>query len=239
MEVTVSKNQPRSKDDRKRKQPRSARTATMSIQAGRVTLRGPWRPGGRLSNGRVNVVLVRETSEPPEGEERIEWLLLTSLPIKTFKQVCLVIDYYGCRWQIEIYFRVLKSGCCVEELQLETAERFKPCLALYMIVAWRVMYVLMMGRECPDLPCDLIFSEDEWKAVYAVVEKKTPPNTTPSIEEMIYMIASLGGHLGRTHDGPPGPKTMWIGMQRMTDLALAWRTFGPTKTPRKQANICV
>lgn len=229
MEVVVSKNQPRSKDDRKRKQPRSARTATLTIQAARVTLKGPWRPGGKLADVTVNTVLVRET-KPPKGEQPVEWLLLTSLPINTFEKVCLVIDYYCCRWQIEVYFRVLKSGCRVEELQLETDERFKPCLALYMIVAWRVMYVLMLGRECPELPCDLIFSEDEWKAVYTVVEQATPPQTAPTMEEMVYMIASLGGHLGRTHDGPPGPKTMWIGMQRMIDLALAWRTFGPAKT---------
>ena len=239
MEVAVSKNEPRSHDDRKRKQPRSARTATLTIQATRVTLSGPRRAGcGKLPDVTVNAVLVRETSTPPNGEEPIEWLLLTSLPIKSFKQVCLIIDYYSCRWQIEIYFRVLKSGCRVEELQLETAERFQPCLALYMIVAWRVMYALMMGRACPEASCELIFSEDEWKAVYTVAAQAPPPETPPTIEEMVYLIASLGGHLGRTHDGPPGPKTMWIGMQRMTDLALAWRTFGPknTKTRRK---ICV
>ena len=116
---------------------------------------------------------------------------MTSLPIHAFKQICLVIDYYRCRWRIEIYFRVLKSGCRVEELQLETAERFKPRLALYMIVAWRVMYVLMMGRECPELPCDLIFSEDEWKPVYAVVKQETPPKTPPTIEALVWMIAKV------------------------------------------------
>ena len=238
MEVSVSKNRPRSKDNRKRKQPRSARTATLTIQATGVTLKGPRRRGGKLADVTVNAVLVREIN-PPQGEEPVEGLLLTSLPVHTFKQVCLVIDYYSCRWQIEIYFRVLKSGCGVEELQLETADRFQPCLALYMIVAWRVMYVMMMGRECPEMSCDLILSEDEWKAVYTVVEQKTPPKTAPTIEQMVYMIASLGGYLARTHDGPPGPKTTWIGMQRMMDLALAWRTFGPAKTPNRQKNICV
>jgi hypothetical protein len=226
MEVEVSKNRQQSQDDRKRKQPRSARKATLTIQAARVTLRGPVRSGGKLGNVTVNAVLVRETN-PPKGEEPIEWLLLTSLSIDTWEEVCLVIDYYCCRWQIEVYFRVLKSGCRVEDLQLESAERFKPCLALYMIVAWRVMYVLMLGRECPDMPCDLVFSEDEWKAVYTVVRQEPPPMQPPRLEDMVYLIASLGGHLGRTHDGPPGPKTMWIGMQRMMDLGHAWRTFGP------------
>jgi hypothetical protein len=166
----------------------------------------------------INAVLVRETNAP-EGEEAIEWLLLTSLPINSWKKVCRVIDYYCCRWQIELYFRVLKSGCQVEKLQLETAKRFKACVALYMIVAWRVMYTLMMGRECPELPCDQIFGDDEWKSVYAVVQREVPPKKPPTIGEIVPMIASLGGYLGRMHDGPPGPKVMWIGMQRMADLA--------------------
>jgi hypothetical protein len=238
MEVEVSKNRPKSQDNRKRKQPRDARRATLTIQATRVTLKGPSRPGGKLPDVEVNAVLVRETN-PPKGEEPIEWLLLTSLPINTWKKVCLVIDYYCCRWQIEIYFRILKSGCRVEELQLKTAERFKPCLALYMIAAWRVMYVLMLGRECPEMSCDLVFSEDEWKAVYTVVCQESPPKKAPTLEEMVYLIASLGGHLGRTHDGPPGPKTMWIGMQRMMDLAHAWRTFGPAARGAGKTKTCV
>lgn len=238
IEIAISKNRSeaknkslttgksRTKDTRKRKQPRSARTATLTIQTARVMLKGPYRPGGKLADVAVNAVLVRETN-PPKDEAPVEWLLLTSLPIATFEQARLVTEYYSCRWQIEIYFRVLKSGCGVEKLQLETAARFEPCLALYMIVAWRVMHVMMMGRTCCDAPCDLILSDDEWRAVYTIVAKKSPPAKVPTINEMVYMIASLGGHLGRKHDGPPGPKTMWIGMQRMTDFAQAWRIFGP------------
>jgi hypothetical protein len=136
-----------------------------------------------------------------------------------------VIEYYCVRWQIEIYFRVLKSGCKAEDRQLETADRYKPCLALYMIVAWRVMYMMMLGRKCPEMPCDSVLSEDEWKAVYRIVKGEEPPRETPNLQKMVYMIASLGGHLGRKSDGPPGPKTMWIGMQRMMDFARAWRAF--------------
>ena len=165
--------------------------------------------------------------------------ILTSLPINTFKKVCLVIDYDCCRWTIDVYFRVLRSGCRVEELPLDTADRFQPCLALYMIVAWRVMYVLMLGRECPEMACDLVFSDDEWKAVYTVVQQEAALNAAPALAEIVYLIASLCGHLGRTHDGPPGPKTMWIGMQRMMDLAAAWRAFGPTGTASRKRKQCV
>ncbi len=220
--VEVSRREPKSKDARKRKQPRSARTARLTVQAARVALRGPYRPGGKLADVAVNVVLVREI-EPPPGEEPIEWLLLTSLPVDTVEQVLLVIDYYGCRWQIEIYFRVLKSGCKVEESQLETAERFKAYLALCMIVAWRVLYALTLGRECPELPCEVVFEADEWRAVYAVVKNEAPPEVPPPLGEMVKLVASLGGYLGRKCDGEPGPKAMWVGLQRMADLARAWR----------------
>ena len=241
MEVEVREHTPKGTTERKRNQPRKARTATMTIQAARLTLRGPQRPDGRPPNVEVNVVLVCEKN-PPRGEEPIEWLLLTSLPIKTFKKVCLVIEYYCCRWQIEIYFHVLKSGCKVEDRQFEDADRYLPCLAMYMVIAWRVMFVMMLGRECPEMSCAEVFSEDEWKAVYTVVRGGSSPHKPPTLQEMIYLIASLGGHLGRASDDPPGPKAMWVGMQRMMDLAMAWRAFGPGATAvgrRKKRKRCV
>jgi hypothetical protein len=220
--LEVRGREPQSKDDRKRKQPREARTAVVVIRAARLTLRGPSRPGGKLPDLEVNVVLVSELNPPP-GVEPIEWILLTDLPINTVEDVLRIIDYYMCRWQIEIYFRVLKSGCKVEESQLETAARFEPYLALCLIVAWRVMHLMMLGRECPDLPCDIALDDDEWRSVYATVQKQPPPAVPPSMKTMVGLIASLGGWLGRKCDGEPGPKAMWVGMQRMTDLALGWR----------------
>jgi hypothetical protein len=222
--VDVREREPKSNDDRKRKQGRQARTAELTVQAVRVRLRGPDRPGGKLPNIEVNCVLVTEPN-PPEGVEPVEWLLLTSLPIDTIDQILTIINYYCGRWGIEIYFRILKSGCKVEESQLETAERFLPYLALCMIVAWRVHYVMMLGRECPDLPCDVAFDEDEWKSVYTVVKHQPPPKTPPSLKTMVGLVASLGGYLGRKGDGEPGPKAVWVGMQRMTDLVRGWRAF--------------
>jgi len=229
--IKVSKREPKSKDKRKRKQPRSARQAVVTVQAARVTLGGVRRKGvGHLEDVTVNAVLLRE-EKPPEGEEPIQWLLLTSLPIDKVKQVLRVVEYYCCRWQIEIYYRVLKSGCQVETSQLETGEAFQAYVALCLIVAWRVMYVMMLGRECPDVPADAVLEEDEWQAVYAVVKEEKPPAAVPSLGEMVKQIASLGGYLGRKGDGQPGPKAMWLGMQRMTDLALGWGARGRQGTP--------
>ena len=237
-QVEVSKNRPQSHDERKRKQPRSARIATVTIQAKRVKLKAPWRPDGVLPDVEVNAILVRELN-PPDGEDPIEWLLLTSLPIDKLKKVHRVIEYYACRWQVEVYFRILKSGCKIEDRQFESADHYLPCLALYMVIAWRVMYVMMLGRTCPEMSCGELFSEAEWKAVYTVVRREPPPETPPTLQEMIALIGRLGGNMGRRHDGPPGPKAMWIGMQRMMDLAAAWEAFELAARAARKRKKCV
>lgn len=226
MTVWVSKREASTGDDRKRRQPRESRKAKVIVRAVRTLLSPPDRAGKKLTPVYVNAILVREEN-PPEGEEPIEWLLVTSLPIETFRKACTVIGYYCCRWEIEVYFRVLKSGCKIEDLQFEREDRLQVCLAFYLIVAWRVLYVLKLGRECPQMSCDTVFSEAEWKSVYVVANGTAAPKTPPTLEVIIPMIAALGGYLGRKHDGPPGPQTMWIGLQRMRDFATAWTAFGP------------
>jgi hypothetical protein len=230
LKIEVSARRAQSHDGSKRRQARGARTATVTVQACRVTLQAPWRPGRKLADVVVSAVLVRE-AEPPAGEPAIEWLLLSSLPVDTFAQAVTVIHYYTCRWEIEVFFRVLKGGCTVEELQLETVERFTSCLALYLIVAWRVLFVMRLGRECPEMPCEAVFTEAEWRAVYQIV-KRQPATAMPSLGELLVMIAELGGYLNRKHAGPPGPQTIWIGLQRTRDFALAWSVFTAPSAPQ-------
>jgi hypothetical protein len=229
LRIEVSMRPAQSHDGSKRRQARSARTATVTVQSCVVTLQAPRRTDRELADVTVNAVLVREV-DPPPGEPAIEWLLLTSLPVDAFTQAGTVIEYYTCRWVIEVFFRVLKSGCTVEDLQLETVARFTNCLALYLIVAWRVLFVMRLGRDCPDLPCEAVFTEAEWRGVYQIV-KRRPATTMPSLGEMVVMIAELGGYLNRKHDGPPGPQTIWIGLQRTRDFALAWSVFTAPGAP--------
>jgi len=234
LEIEVSARKARSHDGSKRRQARSARTTRVTVQACRAVLQAPDRLGREAPHVPVQAVLVREI-QPPAGEAATEWLLLTSLPATTFAQACDVIGYYACRWEVEVYFRVLKSGCAVEELQFETTERFVNCLAVYQIVAWRVLFALRLGRECPDMPCGTVFDEAEWRAVYQVMKGEAAA-TTPSLGEMVSWIAQLGGYLNRKGDGPPGPQTMWIGMQRARDFALTWIAI---KNPRRRHETCV
>ncbi len=212
-------------ETRGRRQPRESRKAEMEVRAARVTLRPPWRADRKLSAVTVNAVLVTEV-KPPANDVCIEWLLLTSLPVDESEQVRLVIQYYCTRWMIEVFFRVLKSGCRVEERRFEHIDRLLPCLALYMIVAWRTLYVCRLGRGCPDISCEAVFEPAEWKSVWTVVHRNTPPKAAPSLGEMVHLVAQLGGYVKRKRS-EPGPQTVWIGMQRMYDFALSWQIFGP------------
>jgi hypothetical protein len=214
-------------EDRGRRQPRKSRKAEVEVRAARVSLRPPWRPDRKLPPVEVNVVLVSEI-DPPADEPPVEWMLLTSMPIDDAEQVRQVIEYYCVRWTIEVFFRTLKSGCRVEGRRFEQTDRLLPCLALYLIVTWRTLYVCRLGREFPDISCEAIFDPAEWRSVYRVVRRESPPTEPPSLSQMVRMVAQLGGYVNRKNrPDEPGAKTVWLGLQRMHDIALCWDMFGP------------
>jgi hypothetical protein len=137
-------------DTRARRQARESRDIEVEVRATRVTLRPPYRHGQSLADTTINVLLVREVNPPP-AEAVVEWVLLTSLPIATEEQVRDIVGCYCLRWMIEVFFRTLKSGCRIEQRRFEKLPRLVNCLALYMIVAWRTLYVCHLGRSCPTL----------------------------------------------------------------------------------------
>jgi hypothetical protein len=208
-----------------------SRLATVEIRSASVTLKSP-RLRRRDAETEITVGVVWAVErEPPQGVSGIEWILFTDLPFATLDEAVQVVEYYAGRWGIEVFFRVLKSGCEVEELQLETRNRLEPCLGLYLIVAWRVLHLVMMGRQCPNLPCNVLLTASEWQSAWTIRKHTSPPEKTPPLGEMIAIIGSFGCHLGRKSDGPPGPKAIWTGLRRVMDFALAWNTFGPKPNP--------
>lgn len=168
---------------------------------------------------------------PPSAIEAIEWLLITDLSATTFEEAYEKIQWYAGRWQIEIFFKVLKSGCTIEKLQL-TEKNFSACLSFYMIIAWRILYVVIMGRHCPGISCECVFSKEEWQTTYIVVHRKKPPEMAPTLNEMTRMVASLGGYINKKSNPEPGVKTMWIGLRNMQEHLKAKEAFeavyGPT-----------
>lgn len=221
---------------RSRNGTRAARQATVSVRATTVTLRAPWRFDRQLTDQVVNVVLVEETN-PPEGEVPVQWILLTTLPIESSDAVRQIVAWYCERWGIEVYFRTLKSGCRIEERQFEFLNRELNFIAVSLIHAWRILLLCRLGRECPDMPCDVVFHASEWKAVCMVRNRTEAPDVPPRLNDMIRWIAAMGGHVIRstTKANHPGTQTLWLGLQRVNDLALAWNSYGPGKstTPTK------
>ena len=215
---------------RGRCQPRQARRAEVEVRAARVTLHPPYRRDRKLPPLAVNVVQVRETAPPP-GEDPIEWMLLTSLPIATTEEVAAVIQHYCVRWMIEILFRTLKCGCRVEERRFETIDRLFLCVAVYLIVSWRTLFVCRMGRSLPDASCEVIFEPAEWKSTWRVVRRSPPPVHPPTLREMVRLVAQLGGYVNRSRKDEPGPQTVWLGLQRLHDITLCWQVFGPEAEP--------
>lgn len=174
----------------------------------------------------INAVMAIEET-PTEGVEPLVWIFLTTLPIKTFEEVAAIIKYYLARWEIEIFFKILKSGCEIEERRLSSATSLTALIGLFLIIAWRIMYVMKLGRSYPEISSEAIFSASEWKSVYKVINKGTKlPNKPPLLGEFMLMIAKLGGYLNRKNDPPPGPKAIWTGINRMNDFAAAWEIFG-------------
>ncbi len=208
---------------------RAARKATLEVRAMRVVVKPPHaRP--HLPSVAYNVVLVEEINGPGDGTD-VSWLLITTLFIASVEDILCVIDYYTARWIIEVFFRTLKTGCRVEDMRLEKMDRVKNCLAFYKIIAWRILYLTYLNRQCPSLPCTAVFDDSEWKPVWRVTTNSELPDTPPTLSEFISLLAQLGGYNNRRGEAPPGPQTIWTGIRRMTDFAIAWISFGPKQHP--------
>ena len=204
---------------------RNKREVTQDVFVKEVTLLPPREKAkAGFTPVKITTIIATETN-PPSGEKAVEWTLLTSVPISSLEAALQVVQWYLCRWQIEIFFKVLKSGCAIEKLQLSEKQRFDPCLALYLIVAWRILFMTMAGRAYPSLSSECLFEPIEWQTAYVMIYEKPPPKEPPTLKDMLRMIAQLGGFLGRKHDGDPGPKVIWKGLRTLYDYIKAREVF--------------
>lgn len=200
---------------------RKGRKVVQDLKAVTVTLK----PKHKKVKIKLNTLMAIE-KDPPEGEDPLTWIFLTDLPIDTFENINQIIKYYLCRWEIELFFKVLKSGCKIEERQLQTTERMKRLLTTFLILSWRLMFTMMLGRVCSEMSAGDVFDEAEWKSVYKIVKGRSLPRKPPLLGDFIIMVAVLGGYVPSKNGEPPGIKTMWKGMARMVDFSIAWEAFG-------------
>jgi hypothetical protein len=215
------------------KESEPAREAKVSVRYKRVKLKPPYRPKGNgyeslpLTPLTLWAVQIREVN-PPADATPVEWLLLTTVPVLNSEDALQRIQWYCQRWQIEIWHKILKSGCRIEHRRLKDADRLLTCLALYVIIAWRLHWLTHLARHDPDAPCTTALTEAEWQALYAHATGITePPTQPPSIAQIVLWIAQLGGFLARKGDGHPGVTVLWRGWRRLHDLVAMWTLFHP------------
>lgn len=200
---------------------RAARTAKLELRTSAVTLKCP--QGKRLDPVGAWAVYAREVDHGPEVKSPLEWMLLTTVETSGFEQAVERLRWYTLRWGIEVYHRVIKSGCRIQDRQLCEADRIETCLAIDLVVAWRIFWLVKQGRETPNVPCDIFFEQDEWKTLCAVVRQEPPPDTPPMLRDAVRMTAKLGGFLGRKSDGEPGTITLWRGLQRLGNMVIGYQ----------------
>jgi len=181
---------------------------------------------------RVWAVYLLERSDSVSPDGPIEWMLLTTAEVRSFEDAKKRVEWYSGRWGIEVYHRTLKSGCRIKDRQLGSADSLQASLGIDMVVAWRIYYMTMLGRETPEVPCTVFFKDVEWKALHCYVNK-TPiaPPDPPSLRDAILMVGKIGGHLGRKSDGSPGTQTLWRGLQRLDTATEMYVIFTNSSPP--------
>jgi hypothetical protein len=205
-----------------------ARVARLRVSYRAVELRPPrHRKGEALPAVALWAVYAREEAAP-EGVTPVEWLLLSTAPVTSAEEAVERLQWYSCRWGIELFHKVLKSGCAIEARQLESADRLKRCLVLYSVIAWRILYGTMLARVGPELPCTVLLEREEWEALYCRIHRvSTAPARPPALHVAIGWIAQLGGYLARRGNGEPGVTVLWRGFQHLSDLTEMYRIMKP------------
>lgn len=221
MEVPLSRREAKGPLPRPSLMPREARSARLTVKSATLELRKPSYVHENVPPWlEVNAVLVYEPA-PPDGEPPVEWVLFTTEPIETPKQVETVVRYYRTRWVIEELFKALKSGCQFEKLQLESYDALRNALAIMLPIAWRMLLMRALVRATPKAPAETVLSTIELAALRGVSSKKLGPK--PTAKEVLIAIAVLGGYLG--HGRKPRPPGWLVLARGFNQLVLIARGY--------------
>ncbi|MDQ6999126.1 MAG: IS4 family transposase [Mariprofundus sp.] len=218
LNITIPRQSARPKLSKQKARPkREKRQAIVDLRYQQIKMRAP---GTTAHKDKAPIHLwmvhIREVSPPP-NEKGVEWFLLATWPITSDAEAQECVRWYSLRWRIEDWHRVLKSGCKIEELAYKTAERLKRGIAINIVIAWRIMLMTLLGRESPELPAEVLFSDLEIKVLkaYAIKKKELLPLM---LGNACQIVASMGGYLGRKHDLPPGHQMMWQGYASLQQM---------------------
>ena len=174
-------------------------------------------PVGKSTNYRPQILTVIHAREvgTPKNRKRIDWKLLTNLPVNSPGAAIEKLRWYALRWRIELFHKILKSGCKAEESKLRSAHRLANLIAVFCILSWRIFWMTMLRRTQADARPDLALTDVELKLLDKLVPSNTPRPKTATLPNYLTKIARLGGYLARKTDPPPGNKVMWRGLTRL------------------------
>lgn len=167
----------------------------------------------------VLTVIHAEERGTAKNRKKIEWKLITDLPVNSRADAIEKLEWYALRWKIEVFHKILKSGCKAEESKLRTAQRLTNLVAVFCILSWRVFWMTMLNRSAAEAPPTLALTTTEIAVLDRVVNDK-PQARRKTLSHYLTKIARLGGYLARANDPPPGNTVMWRGLSRLTDIAL-------------------
>ncbi len=224
-QIHIDRQSARSKKSKQQERPqRKERIADVTLRYRQIELRPPYYHKDKDPITLSIVHIVEEN--PPEGVEPLEWFLLTTIHISSPEQAQQVLEWYCLRWRIEDWHRVLKSGCKTEELGYQTAERLKRGVAINAVIAWRIMLMTLLGRETPELPAEILFSDIEVQVLesYANSRGLTLPTC---LNNAVRLVAKIGGYIGRKNDPPPGHQILWEGYTLFRLMTLGFMLRGP------------
>ena len=192
----------------------------LEVRYHHLVVRPPIGKQGQYPALSLSVIHARETTKP-KNRDRVEWKLLTNLPVRSLRAAIEKLDWYALRWRIEMYFKVLKSGCQAEESKLRTASRLTNLIAIFCIVSWRIFWLCIINRTDADAPAALVFTRTE-RRILDQVDPKTSRPKRASVSHYLLVVARLGGYLARANDKPPGNMVLWRGFNRLIDLHLGY-----------------
>ena len=194
--------------------------AVLEVRYRRLCLQTPKGKKKRYPDQMVTVLEARE-QQTPSDRDPIDWKLITDLEVGSLDEAIEKVQWYALRWKIEVFHKILKSGCRAEQSRLRTSARLTNLLAVFCILSWRVFWLTMTNRTAPEASPKLVFTEMELRILDRLVKDK--PNADrgePRLAHYLIKLARLGGYLARNSDPPPGNETIWRGLTRLVDIQL-------------------
>ena len=200
----------------------NASEAVLEIRYRRVRVLPPIGKSKEYPELMLTVIHAQERGTP-KGRDKVDWKLITDLPVTSRKEAIEKLKWYSLRWKIEVFHKILKSGCKAETSKLRTANRLVNLVSVLAILSWRIFWMTMMNRAAPDADPEVAFTALEIRLLdQLVADMPDAYMNNKSLSAYLTKLARLGGYLARSSDPPPGNTVLWRGLSRLTDIHLGF-----------------